>query len=61
LTIPALLRAPVVSVVVPGPRKANAVLTTLRGPISEACPGTALRRHEGAKLYLDRESARLVL
>ena len=61
LTIPALLRAPVVSVVVPGPRKANAVLTTLRGPISESCPATALRRHPGAKLYLDRESARLVL
>ena len=55
LTIPALLRAPVVSVVVPGPRKANAVLTTLRGPISESCPATALRRHPGAKLYLDRE------
>jgi glucosamine-6-phosphate deaminase len=51
----------VVSVVVPGARKANAVLTTLRGPISEACPATALRRHPGAKLYLDRESARLVL
>jgi glucosamine-6-phosphate deaminase len=61
LTIPALLSAPVVSVVVPGPRKANAVLTTLRGPISEACPATALRRHPGAKLYLDREAARLVL
>jgi glucosamine-6-phosphate deaminase len=61
LTIPALLLAPVVSVVVPGTRKANAVLTTLRGPISEACPATALRRHAGAKLYLDRDSARLVL
>jgi glucosamine-6-phosphate deaminase len=61
LTIPALLRAPVVSVIVPGPRKANAVLTTLRGPISEACPATALRRHPGARLYLDREAARLAL
>ncbi|MFI5457709.1 MAG: 6-phosphogluconolactonase [Isosphaerales bacterium] len=61
LTIPALLRAPVISVVVPGPRKANAVLTTLRGPISEACPATALRRHPGARLYLDRDAARLVL
>jgi len=61
LTIPALLRAQVVSVVVPGPRKANAVLTTLQGPISEACPATALRRHPGAKLYLDADSARLVL
>jgi glucosamine-6-phosphate deaminase len=61
LTIPALLSASVVSVVVPGARKANAVLTTLRAPINEACPATALRRHPGARLYLDRESARLVL
>jgi glucosamine-6-phosphate deaminase len=61
LTIPALLRAPVVSVIVPGPRKANAVLNTLRGPINEACPATALRRHPGAKLYLDRDAAKLVL
>ena len=44
-----------------GPRKANAVLTTLRGPINEACPATALRRHPGATLYLDRDAARLVL
>jgi glucosamine-6-phosphate deaminase len=61
MTVPALLRAPIVSVVVPGARKANAVLGTLRGPISEACPASALRRHPGARLYLDRESARLVL
>jgi glucosamine-6-phosphate deaminase len=61
LTVPALLAAPVVSVVVPGPRKADAVLATLRGPFGEACPATALRRHPGATLYLDRESARHVL
>ena len=61
LTIPALFSAPVVSVVVPGPRKANAVLTTLRGPINESCPATALRRHPGARLYLDRDAARLVM
>jgi glucosamine-6-phosphate deaminase len=61
MTIPALLRAPIVSVIVPGPHKANAVLNTLRGPISEACPATALRRHAGARLYLDRDAARLVL
>ena len=61
MTIPALLAAPILSVVVPGPRKANAVLTTLRGPISETCPASALRRHTGAKLYLDRDAARLVL
>ena len=61
MTIPALLRAPVVSVIVPGPRKAEAVLATLRGPISEACPASALRKHPGARLYLDRESARLTI
>jgi glucosamine-6-phosphate deaminase len=61
LTIPALLRAAQLAVVVPGPRKASAVLVTLRGPIGEFCPATALRRHPGATLYLDRQSARLVL
>ncbi len=61
LTVPALLRASVLAVVVPGPRKANAVLSTLRGPISEACPATALRNHPGATLYLDRDSARLIM
>ena len=61
MTMPALLAAPVASIVVPGPRKANAVLTTLRGPINEACPASALRRHRGAKLYLDRDAARLVM
>jgi glucosamine-6-phosphate deaminase len=61
LTIPALLRAAHLAVVVPGPRKAAAVLSTLRGPIAESCPATALRRHGGATLYLDRDSARLVL
>ena len=61
LTVPALLSAPVVSAVVPGPRKADAVLATLQGPISEACPASALRRHPGATLHLDRDSARLVL
>ncbi len=61
LTVPALLSAATASVVVLGPRKANAVLATVRGPISEACPASALRRHPGARLYLDREAARLVL
>ncbi len=61
MTIPALLAAPVVSVIVPGPRKAEAVLATLRGPIHESCPASALRRHAGATLYLDRDAAKLVV
>ena len=61
LTIPALMAARVVSVVVPGARKAEAVLATIRGPIGESCPSTALRNHTGAVLHLDRDSARLIL
>lgn len=57
LTIPALLAAPVRSIVVPGPRKAAAVKAALEGPIGEACPATALRRTDGATLWLDRDSA----
>jgi glucosamine-6-phosphate deaminase len=57
LTIPALLSASRLSIVVPGPRKAAAVLATLGGPISEACPASVLRTHPGARIYLDRESA----
>jgi glucosamine-6-phosphate deaminase len=61
LTVPALVAAPYVSLVVPGPRKAEAVLATLRGPIAESCPASVLRRHPSAVLHLDRDSARLVL
>ncbi|ADV61087.1 glucosamine/galactosamine-6-phosphate isomerase [Isosphaera pallida ATCC 43644] len=61
LTIPTLLSASTLVVAVPGPRKADAVAHTLRDPIAEACPATALRRHAGATLLLDRDSARLVL
>ncbi len=61
LTIPALLSAPRLCVVVPGPRKAEAVLGTLRGPLGEGCPASVLRGHPGAILFLDRDSARLVI
>lgn len=57
LTVPALLAAPVVFVVVPGPTKAAAIRHTLREPVSNAYPSTALRRHPDATLYVDRHSA----
>ena len=43
--------------IVPEARKADAVLNSLRGPISEDCPGSILRRTPHAQLFLDRESA----
>lgn len=60
LTIPALMTAAVVSVMVPGTRKAQAVRDALRGPISEACPASVLRRHAGATLWLDADAASLL-
>lgn len=60
LTIPALLRPSTVSVVVPGPRKAEAVRAALQGPIDERCPASALRRCANAVLWLDRDSASLI-
>lgn len=56
LTIPALLSGAHLFCVVPGPTKRQAVARTLRGPISTACPSTALRRHTDCTLYVDRDS-----
>lgn len=60
LTIPALTRAPWLFCVVPAKSKAEAVKNTLQGQIGEHCPATILRRHGGAKLYLDPDSAALI-
>ena len=57
LTIPALLSAKRVLAIVPEARKAEAVHCSLRGPISEDCPGSSLRRTPHAHLFLDQESA----
>lgn len=57
LTIPALLSARRIICVVPGSSKAAAVKAALTGPISKACPASALRRHPHAVLYLDGAAA----
>lgn len=57
MTIPALMAAPTAFVIVPGPRKAEAVRHTLYDPISELYPSTILRQHRDVRLYLDRDSA----
>ncbi|MCK9279501.1 MAG: glucosamine-6-phosphate deaminase [Melioribacteraceae bacterium] len=57
LTIPALLSADYLSVVVPGIRKSDAVKDTLEGEISTSCPATILRTHKKAKMFLDFDSA----
>jgi len=60
VTIPALLRAGSVLVIVPEARKAQPVRAALYGPVSTACPASILRGRENATLYLDPESAALL-
>lgn len=57
LTVPALMSGARLFCVVPGPTKARAVRDMLKGPVSEACPASVLRRHHDCTLYLDAESA----
>ena len=57
LTIPAIMRCKVISCVVPGERKAEAVRNALHGPLSTSCPASILRRHDHATLMLDPDSA----
>jgi glucosamine-6-phosphate deaminase len=57
LTVPALLSAKRVLVLVPEERKAEAVEKSLLGPITEDVPGSILREIEHAHLFLDGESS----
>ena len=57
LTVPAIMNSRVISCVVPGERKADAVHDALNGPIVTTCPASILRRHEDATLLLDPASA----
>ena len=60
VTIPALLRANRVLVIVPEARKREPVRCALTEPISPRCPASILRRASHAVLYLDRESSSLL-
>ena len=58
LTIPAILSAREIYTIVPGPQKAEAVKKMWEGPISSACPSSALRLHRHTEIYLDADSAK---
>jgi glucosamine-6-phosphate deaminase len=57
LTVPFFLRVPRALVFVNGEHKSAAVRAALEGPIAEACPASALRRHAAAILFLDPAAA----
>jgi glucosamine-6-phosphate deaminase len=59
LTVPALMQAPHIFVIVPGDRKALAVYHTLNSPIDELHPSTILRQHANVQLFLDKNSSAL--
>lgn len=61
LTIPAMLRAGRIFVVVPAPAKAKAIEATANGSITPDCPASILRKHRNATLYCDRDSAKYIL
>ncbi len=58
MTVPAILSAREIYTIVPGPQKAAAVKKMWEGPLSSACPASALRMHSRVKIYLDEDSAR---
>jgi len=57
MTVPAILSAREIYTIVPGPQKAAAVKKMWEGPITSACPSSALRRHSRVKIYLDEDAA----
>ena len=60
LTVPTLMSARQIFVMVPGPAKAKAVAASIEGPLTNGCPGSILRNHPAAQLFLDRDSAALL-
>ncbi|WP_316809685.1 glucosamine-6-phosphate deaminase [Pedobacter heparinus] len=61
LTIPALLQSKHIFCMVPGKNKALAVKHTLNEAVSAKYPSTSLRNHPDAILFLDQDSASLIL
>lgn len=55
MTIPVMMGARALSVVVPGANKADAVRAALTGEVTTACPASILRQHPDAVLFLDQD------
>ena len=60
LTIPVMYRAAHLFCIVPSSTKAEAVRSTVFGPVSEQCPASILRTHRHAVLYTDSDSAKYI-
>jgi glucosamine-6-phosphate deaminase len=60
VTCPSLLAAESMICCVPESRKAPAVRDALEGPVTTFCPGSILRTHPQASIFLDGDSASLL-
>jgi glucosamine-6-phosphate deaminase len=60
LTIPALMAAPSIFCMVPGPTKAKAVYNAIHHNIDESVPSSILRRHDNAILFIDSLSGSML-
>jgi glucosamine-6-phosphate deaminase len=60
MSVRQILKAKELVAVVPETRKAPAVKACLEGPVSPMAPGSILRTHPKATVYLDRDSAALL-
>ena len=57
MTVPQIMSARSIIVVVPDGRKADAVAAAVDGPLSNMCPSSILRRHGDCTMYLDGPAA----
>jgi glucosamine-6-phosphate deaminase len=60
MSIKQILKSKELVVVVPGPRKAEAVRASFEGGITRLVPASILRDHPNALVYLDEQSAALL-
>ena len=61
MTIKQIMKAEQILCITPDARKANAVKACFSGEISPMAPASILQRHQNATIYLDKESASLLL
>ena len=60
MTVPQILAAKAIVVIVPDARKAEAVKRTVEDAVSPTVPATALKTHADCALYLDPPAAALL-
>ena len=60
MTVPQILAAQEIVVIVPDDRKAKAVSMAVDGPLTNMCPSSILRTHPRCTLFLDKPAAALL-